>query len=435
MKKILYILFFFIFNPVQAQTVTYATDSSCGCDIQFVDGIQTTRSGNLYGFRRYDGTVIAPNIYRFVGEFTNGYCKVWVADTLADTIPNQEPPLLCGLIDTTGRTVVPPLYDDLDYPSDDRVSVVRHSRFGFTDLQGNVVIPLQYPLAATFSQKRAVVAQYIDSFFLFYTYIDTLGTPLFPPVFQNAAPFSEGVAPVRKYERWGLIDTLGNEILQCRFELITPPDHGFFFAGDDIGMALFSIRSGNIRQLTPPLYKPVSPFSQNRIGVSRDDRQGFLDLTGDEIIPCKYDEVGLFRQGRSLVRIDNHYGIIDTLGNIILPIEYDDLSPKGRKYVYFDSLALVEKNGRLGFVDLQGNLVVPLKLQQAYHFSQGLAAVKYEGHWGYLDTHGDIWLPIVFDLASPFQWDRADVHFQGRSLKIDRNGRCVSNCNGIISFR
>ena len=42
---------------------------------------------------------------------------------------------------------------------------------------------------------------------------------------------------------------------------------------------------------------------------------------------------------------------------------------------------------------------------------------------------------FIFDIASPFQWGRAEVYFQGRRHKIDLEGHCLSNCNGIISFR
>lgn len=431
-------LFLSLFSITQAQNITYATDTACGCDIQYVDGIETTRNGDLYGFRRYDGTVIVPNIYRYVGQFSHGYCKVWIVDTLAVTPQGQEPPLVCGLIDTTGREVVPCRYDDVDYPSDNRILVTKNNLFGFSDLGGNLITPIHFPMASSFQERRAVIAQYIDSFFVFYTFIDTTGRQLFPPVFQNAAPFTEGFAPVYRYDRWGLIDTLGNEVLTCRFDNLTFPDHGTCFAGDSMGLALYRLPSPNHPQatrLTQPLYQPITGVTQNRIAVSRDGFQGFLDLNGNEIIPCIYDEVGLFRYGRTLARLDNHYGIIDTLGKTILPIEYENKTPKGNKYVYYDSVALIEKEGRLSFVDLDGKLILPMRLEQAYHFSQGLAAVRFEGHWGYINNHGDIYMPFIFDIASPFQWNRADVFFGGHHMVIDHDGRCVKNCNGIISFR
>jgi hypothetical protein len=137
-----------------------------------------------------------------------------------------------------------------------------------------------------------------------------------------------------------------------------------------------------------------------------------------------------------MVRIDDKYGIIDTAGNIVLPVEYESTSPRGRKYVYLeDSLALVEKDGRLGYVDLDGKLVVPMYFTDAFHFTQGLAAAKHNGQWGYINKRGDIYLPFVFQMASPFRWGHAEVIYNGTASEIDLRGKCVKNCNGIIAWR
>lgn len=427
----------------RAQTITYATDTTCGCDIFFVDGIQTTKENNLYGFRRADGTVISPNIFRYVDKFSNGYCKVWVDDPDYPVEPGQEPPLLAGLIDSTGRQVIPCLYDAVELPSSHRIAVSKNNLTGYADLNGNIAIPIQYFNASSFVDNYAAVGVIIDSFFVLYTFIDTLGRQIFPPVFQNAHPFTDGFAPVRRYDRWGIIDTLGNEVIAIRYENITIPDHHTLFAGDSLGMHFFRLpdnlspitHHSSLQPLTPPYYFPVAHLSEGRIPVFRDGKQGFLDTLGNEVIPCIYDEVSIFRNARAAVRNNDLWGIIDTLGDTILPLHYHDQTPKGMKYVYYDSLALVELDGRLGFVDLQGNLAIPFYFDQAFQFSEGLAAVRHNGHWGYIDTHGDIFLPFIFDIASPFQYGRADIYFQGRYHAIDRNGRCVKNCDEIISFR
>lgn len=418
---------------LRAQVITYESDTSCGCDIVFVDGIETTREGDLYGFRRSDGKVLFPPSFRYVDQFANGYCRVWVDDTSVSLPAGQEPPLLAGLVDSSGRIVVPCLYDAVDRPSSGRITVIKDGFIGYTDLNGNLVIPIQFRDASPFIQNRAAVGLIIDSFFLFYTFIDTLGNQLFPPVYQNARPFADGFAAVCRYDRWGIIDTLGNEVIPTVYERLSLPDHGTILAGDSSGMALFLLPDRSPR--TPFVYQPVTIVADGRIGVSRNGKQGFLDLNGREVIPCIYDEIGLFRQGRAFVRIGDLCGIIDTLGDTILPLRFHNRSPKGDHYIYHDSLALVEQNGRLGYVDLQGNLAIPLYFDEAYHFSQGLAAVHKDGAWGYIDTHGDIFLPFIFDLATSFRHGRANVYFQGRQLSIDLNGRCTKNCNGIISFR
>lgn len=413
-------LFTLLFSGLKAQEVEYVDDESCGCELVFIDGIQTTQDGNRFGFRRADGTVIKPNIYLYVDKFHGDYCKVYLDD-------HQ-----CGMIDRDGNEIVPCLYFDLEYPSDGRIWAMRDGQVGFLDMHGNVAIPFQYKRAGSFSEGRAQVLVVIDSFSMGCTYIDTAGNRLFPPVFDNAMPYNEGYAPVFRYQRWGLIDRDGHEVLPTMYEHLTTNADSCFFAGDEYGMALFDY---SMKPLTPFVYTWVNSVSEGLIGVQRDGKYGFIDRSGREVIPCTYDEIGLFQQGRTLVRKGDKYGIIDTAGRIILPIEYDNRTPKGMKYMYYDSLALVEKDGKLGFVDLDGNLAVPFYFEEAYNFAEGLASVKYNGMWGYIDTKGDVFMPFIFDLASPYQWGRAEVVYMGNVSKVDRRGKCVKNCNGVIAWR
>ena len=403
-----------------AQEVKTVTDESCGCDIVYVDGIETTREDSLYGFRREDGTVLAPNIYRYVGEFTNGYCKVFLDYGQ------------CGLIDSSGAVVVPCIYDDLELPREGRILVIKNGRMGFTDMQGREVIPLDYPQSGSFSEGCAPVQVVIDSFFTACTFIDTMGSMLFPAVYQNLRPFSCGLAVVKRYERWGVIDHKGNIVLPTVYENITTVFDTLFFAGNSDGMSLFDI---NMKPLTPPVYQWTGGISEGRVLVKRDGKYGFLDRHGREVISCVYDKIGRFRGNRAMVSLDGKYGIIDTTGRYVLPMEYDNRTPHGEKYRYHDGLALVEKDGRLGFVDTAGRLAIPFYFTEAYHFTEGLASVKHNGLWGYIDTRGEVYMPFVFDVASPYKWGRAEVVYMGDVRKVDRQGRCVSNCKGIIAWR
>lgn len=406
---------------VCGQNVTYKHVDSCGCDIAYVDGIETTKSAEgLYGFRAYDGTVIAPNIYRFVDRFRDGYCKV-----LLDY--GQ-----CGLIDSTGRQIVPCIYDNTSFPAEGRVQVEKNGLCGYTDLNGNLIVPLQYVKAGDFHEGCAPVASMVDSFFLFATFIDTLGRQLFPLIYEDVTPFIDGLASVKKYQSWGLMDHSGRIVLPTIYETIIPLGDSLFFAGDQNGLALFNYR---LKPLTPFVYSWVGTYSDRRVSVMRNGKYGFLDPTGFEIVPCIYDETGDFSYGRTMVRLANRYGIVDTMGYTILPIEYEDNSPKSNKYLYVNGLALVEKERRFGYVDLNGDIAIPLIYNDAYQFSEGLAPVRYGSFWGYIDTLGDVRIPFLFDLASPVEYDRAEVIFQGVRRKMDGKGNCLRNCNGIIAWK
>lgn len=399
-----------------AQQAELRTDEECGCELFFIDGIQTFRQGDLFGFRLEDGTELVPAIYSYVDRFHNGYCKVY--------LENEK----CGLIDRTGREVVPCIYDDVLYPAEGRVVVVQDYAAGYCDLQGNEIVKPQYPQGASFSCGAAAVQLSNGR----CAFIDTLGRQLFGRTFDNVRPFNEGYALVREDGHWGVLDRNGHLTLPTQFESVTENKKGLFLAGKIHRMALYDY---NMKPLTDTVYSGTLGTSEGRVSVVRNGKYGFVDRTGREVVPCIYDETGLFQQGRTLVRLGDRYGIVDTTGRIVLPIEYANTHGRGFKYTYFDGRALVEKDGHLSFVDLEGRLILPMVLEDAYQFSDGLAAVKHNGLWGYIDTAGDIFMPCIFDIASPYQWGRAEVVYNGQVSKVDRKGRCVKNCNGIIAWR
>ena len=97
----------------------YIDEEDCGCDLYFIDGIQKTYKDGKFGFKRYDGKILTPNIYTYTDKFQNGYCKVVKEDTLV------------GLIDSTGREVIPCLYQDVDYIREGLVRFQKDNKYGF----------------------------------------------------------------------------------------------------------------------------------------------------------------------------------------------------------------------------------------------------------------------------------------------------------------
>jgi hypothetical protein len=55
-------------------------------------------------------------------------------------------------------------------------------------------------------------------------------------------------------------------------------------------------------------------FSEGRARVRLNEKYGFMDLQGNEVIPLKYDYVGDFLNGKALIRIGNCIGYVDING-------------------------------------------------------------------------------------------------------------------------
>tara|TARA_Y100000385_G_scaffold199214_1_gene206294 strand:- start:337 stop:702 length:366 start_codon:yes stop_codon:yes gene_type:complete len=78
----------------------------------------------------------------------------------------------------------------------------------------------------------------------------------------------------------------------------------------------------------------------------------------------KYDEIGTFGLNHddwALVKKDNRLGFIDNKGDEVVPTIYDEIELFS---MYHKDWALVKKDNRLGFIDIKGNEVVPLKFKQ-----------------------------------------------------------------------
>lgn len=104
-------------------------------------------------------------------------------------------------------------------------------------------------------------------------------------------------------------------------------------------------------------YEKLGPFSEGLAAVMRDDKWGYINTKGDEVIPCQFAN----------------------------PSEYYSASP------FYEGLALIQENDKWGFINTKGDVVIPINIE-AYavgRFSEGFAFVyKSEEDFFVIDKEG-----------------------------------------------
>ena len=183
---------------------------------------------------------------------------------------------------------------------------------------------------------------------------------------------------------------------------------------DENGKYGFIDNSGNV--VIPCKYDYAEGFSEGLALVRLDGKYGFIDKSGNEVVPCKYDDVHSFSEGLASVSLDGKYGFIDKSGNVVIPCKYDNAS------IFSEGLAPVELDGKYGFIDKSGNVVVPFKYDWAGSFSEGRAHVYLDGKYGFIDKSGNVVVPCKYDDAGSFSEGRAHVYLDGREFIIDKYG-------------
>jgi hypothetical protein len=129
-----------------------------------------------------------------------------------------------GFINTTGKVVVEPKYDEAHSFSNGRALVKLNDKYGFIDINGREIIKPQFDSACSFSENLASVK--INGK---YGYIDKEGKPVISPQFDFAYNFSEGLAKIKVYvkvdptkdtveEQYGYIDKAGKQVIPAIFD-------------------------------------------------------------------------------------------------------------------------------------------------------------------------------------------------------------------------
>lgn len=122
-----------------------------------------------------------------------------------------------GYIDSSGKIVINPQFDDGKEFYEDLAQVVISGKVGFIDKSGKLAISPQFSDASMFSEGLAFV-QVDDKIGV----IDKTGKFVVNPQFDSYKPidfakFSDGVAPVRVEKKIGYIDTTGKIIINPQF--------------------------------------------------------------------------------------------------------------------------------------------------------------------------------------------------------------------------
>lgn len=113
-------------------------------------------------------------------------------------------------------------------------------------------------------------------------------------------------------------------------------------------------------------------FSGGLAKVSIKGRVGFINISGQLVIPAKLRDAGAFSEG--LAPFENSsgkWGYIDKNGKIAISAIFDWAIP------FREGLALVQVGKLWGYIDRSGTYVVQPKFEEAESFSEGFAAIGY----------------------------------------------------------
>jgi hypothetical protein len=247
-------------------------------------------------------------------------------------------------------------------------------------------------------------------------------------------PFSEGLAAIKKGEKWAFIDTTGKIVIP--WGKVEPVDPAPAFSQGRIIVKVgqgMGVADGRGNLLTTKAYRYVSNYNENPSGqrvclaiyhVNHEPHYSILDHRGKEISVAK----------RSQLESTPETQVVFSSSNI----NKDDCQVL-LKEDRIEAAKIIDREFRSGFADSKGQLVIPFQFVHANEFSEGLAAVSKKNEfgeemWGFIDRAGN----TVIDFK--FSKEPGDFH-QGLAVVYPRNAKdagfrfAYTDFSGQVVFR
>lgn len=292
-----------------------------------------------------------------------------------------------GLLDQSGKTILPFIYDLIDVDESGDISLQIGGLYGKADAQGQIIIPVSYEYLGPFEQDGYAVARSAG----FDGLIDRQNQWALPPGASWIGRFGDGM---------------------------------LYSAQSDGKSGVLSLAEK--KWVIPPVFSYIGALARNGLALAKNDQgsAGFIDRDGHWVIPPgKFDDLEKFgNDGLAPAKMNGKWGFINANGEwAINPISEDIIWPqpfngKGTTFV--------KVGGKYRLIDRAGQFVGSTSYDDMHLFRDGFAQVKVAGKWGLIDEQGKMAIAPSFESFTDFDSENLAAAFEGKkSWIIDRNGR------------
>lgn len=220
-------------------------------------------------------------------QFSNGLARLI-------KVSSEGMPERMFYIDREGNTVVPASYirtteealamdsSEDDY-SDGLFRAYVNDKYGFLDIDMNIVIPFDYDDASKFGDGLAAV--YVNAGEKSrYGYINKNNEMVIPEIYDVAYRFNNGLAVVEKDDKMAIINTRNEVVFPFLYpQIYQKPGNVFKFKKEKDGKD--GLMNSNFEILFPPDYQYIIDYDEGLMRFfDKNGREGVTDRPGNELI-------------------------------------------------------------------------------------------------------------------------------------------------------
>lgn len=321
-----------------------------------------------------------------------------------------------GVVSQLGQEIIPCKYESIIMGSDKAFATKLENKWAIFDNMGKEVISHKYQEIGSYNKENDLFeVQFKDK--LYFKNKEGKMVILHKYDALNTYYVSYGLATVFLGDKIGLMNDKGIEVIAPKYNTLwLRRTKNIIIAEYDNNWGAFDING-----------KEIIPFKYQSLDVVGDlewlkakfqGKWGVIDKNNNQLIEFKYDD--LFIDYDNLkgaeVSIQDKWGFVNEAGKEIIPCMYE-----GTRYA--KKMFGVKLNGKWGFVSEGNKEILPFKYEFVGHFQEDLIKVRYKNKWGFINQEGKEVIPCVYDeIVKDFQDGKSLVRKNKDYFYIDTKG-------------
>ena len=370
-------------------------------------------SNGFYGYKNELGEVSIKPQYQYARKFNENYAVIAKNDSL-------------GVIDKQNKQIIPTKYEYLRYIGNEKfVFGYRAKYFGEYNLglitsQNKIILQPKYyhirPKKDFFIVKKQSY-KIIDNSGISdtreitnkYGVVDSLGNAILEPVFSRIKFLSNNFVIARKElnGNYALFDNKFKQLTEFKFKVI-----GEFYDG------LSKVREGNYFGYINTKGEEVinCEYDLNYIFINslaiarKNGKAGIINTENETVLDFKYQSLGIPFQEQVLASDSLKWGMINFKGEILLDFDYDnklsefkgitalEKNNKWQVWDYENKKLLTKKYDELKLIEENESTVLRFGKIKPKKYSQSIVFARIDKKWGIVNDKGIIVIPIEYEM-------------------------------------
>ncbi len=330
-----------------------------------------------------------------------------------------------GLINREGRVLLKPEYKDIIIRSDSTVDVINLRNWKILDGQNKLLNSLHFDSIRPLGPDRWATS---------IRFYNSAGQPTLMTALTNAKGeqlieyrpmyiynFEGSLAKVKENKQFGVIKLDGSYLLPAEFDSVAFTEQAIV-AGVRVGSQWYwHLFNHEGKKKSRRTYQAIVPQAHDLMPAKLNDRWGYINQQGDEILVCRYDTTYAFEGDLAKVRFSDSMGIINRQGTwqirpfadhitIVSPTRFVARNERSHQLLnengevllqsphvlspVTDGLLEIDASRQYGLYDLNGKRLTPTEFQWISDLQEGeIYFARRYGKKGILSKNGKSFIP------------------------------------------